>query len=187
MVSQSLASLTASWPCTSRRYLGREALEVQGVPSTADPPFPSQISTVGVKGDFLLVSDHLIELVTRLYQTFEAISGQALPLHITDRCGRGFGGCGRCGWSLKGRTAMGGVVWMGQDRAGTQREWLLWVGLMWVGQGGIEVEVEPPRVGHHMDTLSGCSRKPLGSGCNQGSSLGNEIMDLGMSPSHLSI
>ncbi|XP_032939181.1 unconventional myosin-Ia [Catharus ustulatus] len=44
-----------------------------------------EISTVGAKGDFLLVSDHLIELVTRLYQTFEAISGQALPLHITDR------------------------------------------------------------------------------------------------------
>ncbi|XP_058678073.1 unconventional myosin-Ia isoform X1 [Ammospiza caudacuta] len=44
-----------------------------------------EISTVGAKGDFLLVSDHLIELVTRLYQTFEATTGQALPLHITDR------------------------------------------------------------------------------------------------------
>lgn len=172
MASQSLASLTASWPCTSRRYLGRGVLGVQGVPSRADPPLVSQISTVGAKGDFLLVSDHLIELVTRLHQTFEAISGQALPLHITDRCGRGFGGCGRCGWSLKGRTAMGGVVWVGQDRAGTQREWLMWVGLLWVGLlwvGLLWVGVEPPRVGHHMGTLSGCSRKPLGSGCNQGS------------------
>ncbi|NXH41631.1 MYO1A protein, partial [Dicaeum eximium] len=37
------------------------------------------------EGDFLLVSDHLIELVTRLHQTFEASTGQALPLHITDR------------------------------------------------------------------------------------------------------
>ncbi|XP_058279798.1 unconventional myosin-Ia [Hirundo rustica] len=44
-----------------------------------------ELSTVGAKGDFLLVSDHLIELVTRLHQTFEAITGQALPLHITDR------------------------------------------------------------------------------------------------------
>ncbi|XP_064590810.1 unconventional myosin-Ia isoform X3 [Zonotrichia leucophrys gambelii] len=44
-----------------------------------------KVSTVGAKGDFLLVSDHLIELVTRLYQTFEATTGQALPLHITDR------------------------------------------------------------------------------------------------------
>ncbi|NXB24074.1 MYO1A protein, partial [Rhagologus leucostigma] len=44
-----------------------------------------EISTVGAKGDFLLVSDHLIELVTRLHQTFEAATGQALPLHITDR------------------------------------------------------------------------------------------------------
>ncbi|NWS89653.1 MYO1A protein, partial [Toxostoma redivivum] len=44
-----------------------------------------EVSTVGAKGDFLLVSDHLIELVTRLHQTLEATSGQALPLHITDR------------------------------------------------------------------------------------------------------
>ncbi|XP_059727716.1 unconventional myosin-Ia isoform X1 [Haemorhous mexicanus] len=44
-----------------------------------------EVSTVGAKGDFLLVSDHLIELVTRLHQTFEATTGQALPLHITDR------------------------------------------------------------------------------------------------------
>lgn len=44
-----------------------------------------EVSTVGAKGDFLLVSDHLIELVTRLHQTFQATTGQALPLHITDR------------------------------------------------------------------------------------------------------
>ncbi|NXS36271.1 MYO1A protein, partial [Pomatostomus ruficeps] len=44
-----------------------------------------EVSTVGAKGDFLLVSDHLIELVTRLHQSFEATTGQALPLHITDR------------------------------------------------------------------------------------------------------
>ncbi|NXG99651.1 MYO1A protein, partial [Loxia leucoptera] len=44
-----------------------------------------EVSTVGAKGDFLLVSDPLIELVTRLHQTFEATTGQALPLHITDR------------------------------------------------------------------------------------------------------
>ncbi|NXK69850.1 MYO1A protein, partial [Sylvietta virens] len=44
-----------------------------------------EVSTVGAKGDFLLVSDHLIELVTRLHQTFEAVTGQALPLHISDR------------------------------------------------------------------------------------------------------
>lgn len=33
----------------------------------------------------------------------------------------------------------------------------------------------------------GCSRKALRSGCAQGSSLGNEGMGLGVSPSHLSI
>ncbi|XP_064257291.1 unconventional myosin-Ia isoform X2 [Passer domesticus] len=43
-----------------------------------------EVST-GAKGDFLLLSEHLIELVTRLHQTFEATTGQALPLHITDR------------------------------------------------------------------------------------------------------
>ncbi|NXA10271.1 MYO1A protein, partial [Sapayoa aenigma] len=42
-------------------------------------------STVGAKGDFLLVSDHLIELVTCLHRTFEAATGKALPLHITDQ------------------------------------------------------------------------------------------------------
>ncbi|XP_017692109.1 PREDICTED: unconventional myosin-Ia [Lepidothrix coronata] len=44
-----------------------------------------EVSTVGAKGDFLLVSDHLIELVTRLHQTLEATTGQALTLHITDK------------------------------------------------------------------------------------------------------
>ncbi|NXA94148.1 MYO1A protein, partial [Melanocharis versteri] len=43
-----------------------------------------EVSTVGAKGDFLLISDHLIELITRLHQTLEAATGQALPLHITD-------------------------------------------------------------------------------------------------------
>ncbi|KAJ7426837.1 hypothetical protein WISP_11998 [Willisornis vidua] len=44
-----------------------------------------EVSTVGAKGDFLLVSDHLIELVTRLHQTLEAAKGQGLSLHITDK------------------------------------------------------------------------------------------------------
>ncbi|NXC28641.1 MYO1A protein, partial [Campylorhamphus procurvoides] len=44
-----------------------------------------EVSTVGAKGDFLLVSDHLIELVTRLHQTLEAATGQGLSLHITDK------------------------------------------------------------------------------------------------------
>ncbi|NWW76159.1 MYO1A protein, partial [Climacteris rufus] len=44
-----------------------------------------EVSTAGTKGDLLLISDHLIELVTRLHQTLEATTGQALTLHITDR------------------------------------------------------------------------------------------------------
>ncbi|NWI70570.1 MYO1A protein, partial [Todus mexicanus] len=44
-----------------------------------------ETSSMGSKGDFLLVSDHLIELVTRLHQTFLDATSQALPLSITDR------------------------------------------------------------------------------------------------------
>ncbi|KAF1523987.1 Unconventional myosin-Ia, partial [Eudyptes sclateri] len=43
-----------------------------------------ETSTGGAKGDFLLISDHLIELVTRLHQTLMDATAQALPLHITD-------------------------------------------------------------------------------------------------------
>ncbi|NXN31376.1 MYO1A protein, partial [Nycticryphes semicollaris] len=44
-----------------------------------------ETSTAGAKGDFLLISDHLIELITRLHQTLMNATGQALPLHITDQ------------------------------------------------------------------------------------------------------
>ncbi|XP_075593978.1 unconventional myosin-Ia isoform X2 [Balearica regulorum gibbericeps] len=44
-----------------------------------------ETSAVGSKGDFLLVSDHLIELVTRLHQTLLDTRAQALPLHIADQ------------------------------------------------------------------------------------------------------
>ncbi|XP_074989728.1 unconventional myosin-Ia [Calonectris borealis] len=44
-----------------------------------------ETSTGAVKGDFLLVSDHLIELITRLHQTLMDTTAQALPLHITDQ------------------------------------------------------------------------------------------------------
>ncbi|XP_075301937.1 unconventional myosin-Ia isoform X2 [Opisthocomus hoazin] len=44
-----------------------------------------ETSTGGAKGDFLLVSDHLVELVTRLHQTLLDTTAQALPLHIADQ------------------------------------------------------------------------------------------------------
>ncbi|NXT37308.1 MYO1A protein, partial [Pelecanoides urinatrix] len=44
-----------------------------------------ETSTGAAKGDFLLVSDHLIELITRLHQTLMDATAQALPLHITDQ------------------------------------------------------------------------------------------------------
>ncbi|KAM6294371.1 unconventional myosin-Ia [Aegotheles albertisi] len=44
-----------------------------------------ETSTGGAKGDFLLVSDHLIELVARLHQALLEGTGQALPLHVTDQ------------------------------------------------------------------------------------------------------
>lgn len=142
---------------------------------------------MGAKGDFLLVSDHLIELVTRLHQTLEATTGQALPLHITDRCGRALLGVVPWVWSQWAGPEGQDYNGWGRTGLGAWRAWLLWVGLPWVGlqwvgflwvgqgsaQGGTEVGVEPPRVGHHVSDLIGCSRKPLRSGCNQGSSLGN--------------
>lgn len=42
----------------------------------------------------MLVSSHLIELVTRLHQTLMDTRAQALPLHITDQYGRGRAGPG---------------------------------------------------------------------------------------------
>lgn len=41
-------------------------------------------STAGSKGDFLLISDHLIELVTRLHQTVLETTKQKLKLQVTD-------------------------------------------------------------------------------------------------------
>ncbi|XP_069735746.1 unconventional myosin-Ia isoform X2 [Phaenicophaeus curvirostris] len=42
-------------------------------------------TTGGAKGDLLLVSDHLIELVTRLHQALLGATARGLALHITDR------------------------------------------------------------------------------------------------------
>ncbi|XP_044299112.1 unconventional myosin-Ia-like [Varanus komodoensis] len=41
-------------------------------------------STAGTKGDFLFLSDHLIELVTRLHQTVLEVTKQKLKLQVTD-------------------------------------------------------------------------------------------------------
>ncbi|XP_062975660.1 unconventional myosin-Ia-like isoform X2 [Elgaria multicarinata webbii] len=41
-------------------------------------------STAGTKGDLLLMSDHLIELVTRLHQTVLEVTRQKLKLQVTD-------------------------------------------------------------------------------------------------------
>nr|XP_056711115.1 unconventional myosin-Ia-like [Euleptes europaea] len=43
-----------------------------------------ETSTAGSKGDFLLISDHLIELVTRLHQTVLETTKQRLKLQVTD-------------------------------------------------------------------------------------------------------
>ncbi|XP_074835669.1 unconventional myosin-Ia isoform X2 [Carettochelys insculpta] len=42
-------------------------------------------SAVGTKGDFLLVSDHLIELVTKLHQTLLETTAEGLDLHVADK------------------------------------------------------------------------------------------------------
>ncbi|CAI5765468.1 unconventional myosin-Ia isoform X1 [Podarcis lilfordi] len=43
-----------------------------------------ETSTAGTKGDFLLISDHLIELVTRLHQTVLEATKQKLKLQVAD-------------------------------------------------------------------------------------------------------
>ncbi|XP_072847241.2 unconventional myosin-Ia isoform X1 [Pogona vitticeps] len=43
-------------------------------------------STAGTKGDFLLISDHLIELITRLHQTMLETTKQKLKLEVMDEC-----------------------------------------------------------------------------------------------------
>lgn len=96
---------------------------LRGVPGGADPPpLSPQTSTGGAKGDFLLVSDHLIELVTRLHQTLMDTTAQALPLHITDQYGQGRGGAGPTrvgpvGWGSWGRASRGGELLIGCGRA----------------------------------------------------------------------
>lgn len=87
-----------------------------GVPVALTPPIAPQTSTAGNKGDLLLVSSHLIELITRLHQTLMAATSQALALHITDQYGRGRGGQrghGLCGWGLGGWGRVGGVHGVG--------------------------------------------------------------------------
>lgn len=77
----------------------------------------------------MLVSDHLIELITRLHQTLMDTTAQALPLHITDQYGWGGGvelpRVGPAGW---GKTCRGGPcrvgqggVWGGAHKGGVGR------------------------------------------------------------------
>lgn len=85
----------------------------RGSPVGLTPPISPQTSTGGAKGDFLLISDHLIELITRLHQTLMDATAQALPLHITDEYGWG-GGRGYQGWG----EACGGEACKGGASAG---------------------------------------------------------------------
>nr|XP_023967778.1 unconventional myosin-Ia isoform X2 [Chrysemys picta bellii] len=51
----------------------------------------SETSTVGAKGDFLLVSDHLIELITKLHQTLLETTAKTLNLQVADEFSTQFG------------------------------------------------------------------------------------------------
>ncbi|KAH1175996.1 hypothetical protein KIL84_020730 [Mauremys mutica] len=51
----------------------------------------NETSTVGAKGDFLLVSDHLIELVTKLHQTLLETTAKTLNLQVADEFSTQFG------------------------------------------------------------------------------------------------
>lgn len=47
-------------------------------------PLP-KISSVGSKGDFLLVSEHLIELLTKMYQAVLDATQKQLPVTVTEK------------------------------------------------------------------------------------------------------
>ncbi|XP_053564146.1 unconventional myosin-Ia [Bombina bombina] len=44
----------------------------------------SQTATAGSKGDFFLISDHVIEIVTQIYQLVQEATKKKLPMQITD-------------------------------------------------------------------------------------------------------
>lgn len=100
----------------------------------ADPtpkPHPApQTSTAGGKGDLLLVSPHLIELVTRLHQTLMDATAQALPLSIADQYTRGWGRGLEGAWPGRAFPEVG-VAWngawsqLGVWREGWGKIWLL--------------------------------------------------------------
>lgn len=54
-------------------------------------PFPAilfslpKISSVGSKGDFLLVSEHVIELLTRMYRAVLDTTQRQLPITVTEQ------------------------------------------------------------------------------------------------------
>lgn len=47
-------------------------------------PLP-KISSVGSKGDFLLVSEHVVELVTKMYRTVLDTTQRQLPVTMTEQ------------------------------------------------------------------------------------------------------
>lgn len=53
-------------------------------------PFPAvffpllKISSVGSKGDFLLVSEHVVELLTKMYQAVLDTTQRQLPVTVTE-------------------------------------------------------------------------------------------------------
>ncbi|KAK2508641.1 hypothetical protein MC885_016239, partial [Smutsia gigantea] len=46
---------------------------------------PSKVSSVGSKGDFLLASEHLVELLTRMYRAVLDATQRQLPVTVTER------------------------------------------------------------------------------------------------------
>lgn len=59
-------------------------MEEKGIPSSLFLPLP-KISSVGSKGDFLLVSEHVIELLTRMSRAVLHATQKQLPVTVTEK------------------------------------------------------------------------------------------------------
>ncbi|XP_036106781.1 unconventional myosin-Ia isoform X1 [Molossus molossus] len=80
--------LTDSKKSQAKTVIGLESVAGVSVTSFKDGLFClhlSEISSVGSKGDFLLVSEHVVELLTKMYRTVLDTTQRQLPVTVTEQ------------------------------------------------------------------------------------------------------
>ncbi|XP_006859522.1 PREDICTED: unconventional myosin-Ia [Chrysochloris asiatica] len=80
--------LTDTKKSQTKTVIGLDNVAGVSVTSLRDGLFSlhmSELSSVGSKGDFLLISDHVIELLTKMYQTVLATLQKQLPVTMTEK------------------------------------------------------------------------------------------------------